>query len=201
MVCSNCGSEIFITDKFCKVCGNSLNDQTSSIQAVNQPSDAIPVKKKRKWIWVAVIALVVLVLYFGSSDREIDSVKESTLMAYDYGKTIGTSLHNWFGGSEEWYVIEEDGETYVCVRGECKYLTDVFEPTQMFAFRLSDDGDYFYFEGAYDANEDPIFSNTGNIVDSWALELYDSYLGVNFHDYALQAAFGNDEVLSAFEDI
>lgn len=202
MLCPNCNSEVLSTDRFCKVCGASVNVQTNDSPNVDDQTVVTQPKKKRK-IWIiggVVVALVVFVLYFGSDDRNIDSIKGSTLSAYDYGETIGESLNNWFGGTEEWYTMEEGSQLYVCVRGECEYLRDIFEPAQVFIFSIADDSDYFYFEGAYDENGDPIFSNTGNVADSWAMELYDSYLGVNFYEVGIKAAFGDQETLELLQE-
>lgn len=204
MVCPNCNSEVLATDRFCKVCGTQVNIQMNNVSSDdNAQSISEKPRKKHKWIWITgcvVIAIIALALYFGSPDRDIDGVKEATLSQYDYGIPIGEALDNWFDGTEEWYTMEDSGQSYVCVRGECKYMTDAFEPTQVFLFRLTDDGEYFYFEGAYDENGNPIFSNTGNVADSWAMDIYNDYFGVNLYDYGIKAAFGDEDTLKILAD-
>ena len=204
MVCPNCNNEVLPTNRFCKVCGTPVNVPVSNWQNGGAQTVASPTKKKHKWIWITggvIIALVALVLYLGSPDRNIEGIKSATLSGYDYGETIGDALHNWFGGTEEWYAMEDNGSSYVLVKGECQYLADIFEPTQVFVFRLTDDGTYFNLEDAYDENDDPIFTNTGNIADSWVMEFDETYLGTNYHELAIKAAFGDEETLSAFENV
>lgn len=198
MVCPNCNNRVSENDKFCMVCGNPVNSNCATENVVNRLDIEKQKNKRHRWIWICIIVIVIVIFlkYLGSPNRSIDSVKESTLYAYDYGKTIGVALNNWFDGTEEWYTMEDEDQLYVCVRGKCQYWNESFEPTQIFLFRISDDNEYFYFEGAYDMNENPIFSNASNLWDNWAAGFANDLYGVDFHELAVKAAFGDEESLN-----
>lgn len=129
---------------------------------------------------------------------DIEKVQSSTLTAYDYGITIGDSLDNWFQGSEEWDSYTDNGTTYVVAKGTTNYTLTGEPETQLFLFRIVDE-QHFQFINATNLDGDKIYTTTSDARADLYLEfvndIFSTYGQEDTYEIALEAAFGNKEML------
>lgn len=200
MFCENCGAKIEADSSFCVQCGAKVLRQPN----VECIGDCISVSKKNnskklKVILIVVGALLLIWILFGliAEPDYIEQVQDGTLMSYDYGKTIGDSLNDWFAGNVTWDSYEEYGTVYVTATGVCPYMEGVYDTRQTFLFMIVDD-EHFRFLGACGSDGYDIFTQSSNgLIDAYAG--FYSALGVDLHELALKAAFGDQEALSGFQ--
>lgn len=223
--CSKCGAALGEGAKFCGVCGASVHPsgQTSgqewqqagpNVQSADTGTGTTQTtpdssKGRKKWKLYLGFAVVILflILIVGSctgNDKYIRMVKGSTLYAYDYGVSIGDSLHKWFVGTEQWDSYEDDGDIYVTVVGDCPYALTGTGERQAFCFEIIDK-EHFQFLGAFNEEGTPICTDTGSdIVNAYVgamLDWMSPLYSVDFYEEALKAAFGNEESLEMFKKI
>lgn len=201
MFCENCGSKIEYGSNYCVKCGSKIiyqSNATFSTEQSVQPKRGIGKIIKNILIGIGAFFLVCIVIGLLAETDYVDMIKGGTLTRYNYGKTIGDSLDDWFGGNVTWDSYESYGTTYVTATGICPYTGGLYESNQTFTFMIVDD-DHFQFLGAYGSDGNEIFSTSTNgwLVDSY-VNLY-SVLGVDLHESALKAAFGDEESLEALK--
>lgn len=183
--------------------------QSADIGAGAERTSSDRPKGRKKWkigLGAAAVILILIWIVGGSSGKEkyISMVKGSTLYAYDYGISIGDSLHRWFAGTEQWDSYEDDGDIYVTAIGDCPYSLTGTGERQMFSFEIVDK-EHFKFTGAVNMDGEPICTDSGNdilnayvgAVLDWMSPLYN----LDFYEEAVKAAFGNEESLEMFKEM
>lgn len=140
-----------------------------------------------------ILLIILIVRYF--SNRKINEVKDGVLADYNYGVCIGDALHEWFGGTEDWRDLSENGMDYVMVRGITSYTITGEWQEQIFLFRIID-SEHFVFEGAFDSNGDYLYMGSDNVDFSD----FGSLLDWGVYKGMLHGAFGNKEVLERLRE-
>jgi hypothetical protein len=200
MFCESCGAKIENESVFCGECGAKIISPHVTMPSNSDVRSKWSIGGVIKGILAAFGALaLVFVLYVLLVDTDyVEMVKDSSLSKYNYGESIGESLNEWFDGNVTWDSYETYGTTYVTATGVCPYVDGLFDSNQTFTFMIVDD-DHFRFIGAYGSDGYEICSkNTG----SWVNDIYfglASRFGLDIHDVALKAAFGDQESLDIFK--
>ena len=206
MFCKGCGKEIPDGSQFCPSCGINLSRRVApsvmpEVTAVKKTSSG---KKILKAALICVAVVVVLfvgltVIGWLMEPDYIQMIKDSTLNKYDYGKPIGVALNDWFEGDVTWDSYEQYDTVYVTATGNCPYLTSGYDSYQRFVFHVVDD-DHFGFDGAYDSDDNEIFTQSNSAISDLYVELLSSLGGVDLHESGLMAAFGDEKSLKIFKN-
>lgn len=197
MFCENCGANIEVGSSFCAKCGARVEYQPDMDFTAERKTSHKKSKVKVVLIALGALALIFVLLGLMAEPDYIEQVQDSTLMAYDYGIPIGDSLNDWFDGNVTWDSYESYGTVYVTATGVCPYTGGLYDSRQTFSFMIVDE-DHFRFIGAYGSDGYEIFTQSSNgLVDAY-VGFYSSF-GVDLHERALQAAFGDQEALGDFK--
>lgn len=162
MKCSKCGNEIKDGAKFCNICGEKLNTESSQPNVnLNKDEGTVkegstvkaevvkPPKKKNKTL-IAVIGVIVVLIVgialasMGTSETEkVSTVKDGYF--YDYteedGYTdVGTAFDNYFAdGTWKAFTADDDSEI-VEFNGTCLYLDE--EANCSIQFEIGEDNTF-----------------------------------------------------------
>lgn len=162
MKCSKCGNEIKDGAKFCNICGEKLNTESSQPNVNLNKDEGIvkegstvkaevvkPPKKKNKTL-IAVIGVIVVLIVgialasMGTSETEkVSTVKDGYF--YDYteedGYTdVGTAFDNYFAdGTWKTFTADDDSEI-VEFNGTCLYLDE--EANCSIQFEIGEDNTF-----------------------------------------------------------
>ncbi|MGN1033712.1 MAG: zinc-ribbon domain-containing protein [Intestinibacter sp.] len=160
MKCSKCGNEIKEGAKFCNICGEKLNTESSQPNVnLNKDESAIKAEgvnqpKKKNRTLIAVIGVVV-VLVIGVAlasiggdgsiyeSEEVTRVKKGHFLDYseDDGYTdIGTAFESYFSDTSWESFTSEEGMEIVQFDGVCMYYDK--ETNCSIQFELDDDGGF-----------------------------------------------------------
>lgn len=206
MFCKGCGKEIPDGSQFCPACGMNLSGRVTppvmpSAAAVKKSSVGKKILKASLICVAVVVVLFVGLTVIGvlMEPDYIQTVKDSVLNRYDYGVSIGKALDDWFEGGVTWDSYELQDTVYVTAEGDFDYLTDSYDSYEKFVFVIVDD-EHFSFEGAYDWDGNPIFTETLNAQDDLYVGLVSSLTGMDLHEQALQAAFGDEDSIDVFKN-
>lgn len=206
MFCGNCGAVVEEGAEFCGNCGAKIENAIST----EMPDQRIEPSKKKYGIIKVIAVILILCIGIGICKKsnifnsDIRTVKHGTLFQYDNDVNIGDSLHTWFDGKEEWASYKKGDTVYVEAYGYTPYGINGKE-WQKFVFTMDDVDGRFTFRGAYDGNEQYIWTSASDFQTDWSIGLLNdiySYAGIGNTTYelAISAAFGNEDALQSIKN-